>query len=209
MVARPPTADPARMDDAAPVRVLIVDDHPALQSGLHAVISSQPGFVALGVASDENGLWPRYNAAKPDLVLMDYHLPGEDGLVLCHRLKAKLTAPRVVVYSAYADSDLAVPAALAGADALLNKGVPANELFTVLSRVMAGERMLPPLRDEARERALARLPGDEAQAARLLLDDAAPADVAAAIGVEPGALGELVESALRRLGLDVPTASLS
>lgn len=180
------------------IRILVVDDHPAMRSGLQAALESQPGFLPLGVAGNEEELWARHHAIKPDLVLLDYHLPATDGCVLCHRLKRELPAPAVIIYSAYADSRLAVPATVAGADALVHKSLPASELVTAIARVAGGERLMPPLHDGDVEAALARLDSQETAVVRRLLESGAPPTAADS---------PLVEAALAHLRLDLPAAT--
>src|ERR671918_3031462 len=102
------------------IRVVIVDDHPALRAGLRTVLEAEPGIVVAGETDgDEERLWPLLNHVKPDLVLLDYHLPRGDGLQLCYRIKQQVPAPKVVIFSAYASPTLALPATLAHADGLL------------------------------------------------------------------------------------------
>ena len=93
------------------IRVVIVDDHPALRAGLHAVVDAEPGIVFAGESGgDEESLWPAINRSRPDLILLDYHLPRGDGLQLCYRIKHDVPAPKVIIFTAYASGPLAVPA---------------------------------------------------------------------------------------------------
>ncbi|MDP8968072.1 MAG: response regulator transcription factor, partial [Actinomycetota bacterium] len=98
------------------IRILIVDDHPAMRAGLTAVLRAEPGLVPLDAATSVSDLWPTLKRTRPDVVVLDYHLPGDDGLVLCRRIKRELPAPAVLLYSAYADAALTIPARLAGVD---------------------------------------------------------------------------------------------
>lgn len=191
------------MDDPL-IRVLVVDDHPALQSGLQVVLDAQPGFAGLGVAADERELWPKLHATSPDVVLMDYHLPGTDGLELCRQLKTHIPAPKVVIYSAYADHRLAAPAMLAGADGVVNKATPAGELFAVVSRVAEGERVLPPLPPDDLERVLGEVDPADEPVIRALLAGATPAEAAETAGVEVASVPERVTRALHDLRVPVP-----
>jgi DNA-binding NarL/FixJ family response regulator len=179
-----------------PVRVLCVDDHPAVRNGIRATLDDHPSFIAVAAAAGGTELWPRYNGTKPDLVLLDYHLADGDGLALCRRLKALVPTPRVVIYSAYADSKLAAPVILAGADALVHKGLPAAELISVLALVSAGERVLPPLTAADIRHAVARVDPADASVVRSVLEGEEP---------EHPDADAACERALTRLRLDAPS----
>ena len=128
------------------IRVVVIDDHPALRAGLHAVLDAEPGIVFAGESDgDEESVWPLLNRTTPDLALLDYHLPHGDGMQLCYRIKQRVPAPKVIVFSAYAGPALSLPATLAKADGLLDKGVPARDLFEAIRLVNKGERLLDPV----------------------------------------------------------------
>jgi DNA-binding NarL/FixJ family response regulator len=83
------------------IRIVVVDDHPALRAGLRAVIAGEPGLVYAGESSgSEESLWPVLHSVQPDLILLDYHLPRGDGLQLCYRIKRARPAPRVAIFTA-------------------------------------------------------------------------------------------------------------
>lgn len=79
------------------IRVMLVDDHPALRAGLQTVLRAEPGIVPVGAASGEHDLWPLLHRARPDVVILDYHLPGTDGFLLCHKIKAGVLPPAVLL----------------------------------------------------------------------------------------------------------------
>lgn len=127
----------------APIGVLVVDDHAAVRFGLKSAISSRPGLVCVGAVPDEELVAPLLYRARPDVVVLDYQLPRVNGLELCRRIKDDVLAPAVVLYSAYADQALTIPATVAGADAVVHKGTPALELLTAIEMVAEGEQHLP------------------------------------------------------------------
>ena len=132
---------------AAPrlVRAVVVDDHPAMRTGIRAVLDAAPGLELVGEASHGRELWPILERTAPDVVIMDLHLPDEDGLLLCHRIKRRPPAPRVVISSAYADASLVAPALLAQADALLAKHATSPVLCETLREVVGEARPAPEL----------------------------------------------------------------
>jgi DNA-binding NarL/FixJ family response regulator len=181
------------------IRVVVVDDHPAIRAGLLSVLRTEPGLVPVGGAGGDPEVWPVLYRARPDVVLLDYQLKGDDGLAICHRLKRGLLPPRVVVYSAYADGALAIPAAVAGADGVVSKDTPVTELFEAIRRVVNGETVWPPMTAEARRLAAERLDAEDVPVLAMLLGGHAPADIAEALRCEIDAVGAAIERILGRL----------
>ncbi len=186
------------------IRMLLVDDHPALRTGLTAVLRSEPGLVPLGTAASEEELWPALNRTKPDVVLLDYHLPPADGLVLCRRIKRTLPPPKVLLYSAYADASLVIPAMLAGADGLVNKGAPASELYDAVRTVARGEKVMPPISRELLDAAHARLDDEDIPVLMMAFDGTPEGEIARTIGVSPEAMSHRLDRMIARLKVEVP-----
>jgi len=180
------------------VRAVVVDDHPAMRAGIRAVLDAAPGLELVGEASHGRELWPILERTDPDVVIMDLHLPDDDGLLLCHRIKRRPPAPRVVINSAYADASLIAPALLAQADALLAKHATSPVLCETLREVV-GEQPAPELAPEQRERLIALLPPDDVALAGLLLLRTPVSDLRRMTGLTPAELDERVEAMLRRV----------
>jgi DNA-binding NarL/FixJ family response regulator len=189
------------------IRVLLVDDHLALRAGLTAVLDAEPGIVPLAAVSSEADLWPALQRTKPDVVLLDYHLPGRDGLALCRQIKRTLPPPRVLLYSAYADAALAIPAMLAGVDGMVHKGAPAGELYEALRRVARGERTLPPLSRGLLEDASTRLAPEDLPVLGMVLDNTPRREIAAALRMDAQTLDARIERMIACLRVEVPAAA--
>ncbi len=182
------------------IRVLLVDDHPALRAGLQTVLRLEPGLIPVGAAADGEAALEEAGRWDPSVVLVDYNLPGENGLLLCRRLKGMERAPRVLIYSAYADTSLAVPARLAGADGIANKGAPAEELLEAIRIVAKGRPLFPPLSPEMIDATAARLPPEDRGIIDLLVESTPDAEIATRLGLDSGEVGERVHAMLGRLG---------
>lgn len=188
------------------IRLLIVDDHPAMRAGLTAVLRAEPGIVPLGAASGADELEPALRRTQPDVVLLDYHLPGTDGLQLARRLKRRTPAPKVLLYSAWADASLVVPSVLAGADGLLNKSAPAPELYDALRAVARGERVLPPVPQELREAAAAELDPVDLPILSMMLEGTPPTEIAQTLRIDPTELSHRLDAMIATLRVEVPAS---
>jgi DNA-binding NarL/FixJ family response regulator len=127
------------------IRVLIVDDHPSVRAGLHGLLRSEPGIVPVGTAATAAAALSEARASGPDVALVDYHLPDSNGLVLSWELKQLPSSPRILIYSAFAESQLILAAAVAGVDGVLDKASPAEAIFETLRAVAAGKTRFGPI----------------------------------------------------------------
>lgn len=188
------------------IRILIVDDHPAVRAGLVAVLRSEPGLVPVGAAADEPEGWRLVERARPDLVLLDLHLPSGNSLALCRRIKRLDPRTTVLIYSAFAHDELAIAATLAGADGMLDKTAPMLELFDGIRRVHRGEHLLAPITPERLQDARSRIPTADWPIVAMLLDGTTDGDIAQTLGVREEELDARVERLLARLA---PSAARS
>jgi DNA-binding NarL/FixJ family response regulator len=190
------------------IRVVIVDDHPAVRSGLETVLSADPELIPVGTAESEMDLWPLLHRTRPDVVILDYHLPGRDGLQLCRRIKADPPAPKVALYSAYARGELAIPATLAGADGVIGKNSTTRELFEAIRSIAAGERVLPPIPRELQEQAAKRLDAEDLPILGMALEQTSRADMQRVLSLDPADLARRIDRMIGRLRVEVPHAGV-
>jgi DNA-binding NarL/FixJ family response regulator len=131
------------------IRLLVVDDHPAVRAGLLAVLRSEPGLIPVDSAQTAAEALDAARRWAPDVVLADHQLPDRSGALLAWDLKQLDPAPRVIIYSAFAEPRLSLAAALSRADAVLDKNSSIDVLFETVRMVAAGRSCLQPLPLEA------------------------------------------------------------
>jgi DNA-binding NarL/FixJ family response regulator len=165
------------------IRTLIVDDHPAVRGGLVRALRSEPGLVPVATAGGVTEALAAASQVRPGVVLADYQLPDGDGLALCHELKRLASPPAVIVYSAFARRELALAAALAGADGLVDKGASLEELFGAIRAVAKGSTALPELEGQAIERIAARVEPEDLPILGMRMDGATPSEIATVLQI--------------------------
>lgn len=143
------------------------------EDGLEPVAAVATGAKALEVAGE----------VCPDLVLLDYHLPDEDGLSLALRLGASPSPPRTLIYSAFADEMLALLAAVAGAHGLVSKAALSGELCDAIRAVASGETRLPALTPSVMEATGSGLETEDLPVVGMLLHGTPAAEIAVTLGV--------------------------
>jgi DNA-binding NarL/FixJ family response regulator len=120
-------------------RLLLVDDHALFREGLSGLFAYQADFTIVGQAEDAAGAIAEAERHRPDVVLMDIDLPGEDGVSATRRLKAALPETIVVMLTAYDDTDRLLEAIKAGAQGYLLKNIRSTELLDQLRGLARGE----------------------------------------------------------------------
>ena len=165
--------------------VLIVDDHPAVREGIRAMLGDVPGLRPTAAASSGREALRLARELRPDVVVLDFKLPDMDGLSVYLRLKERHPGAAVALYSAFADSELAVLGVIAGADALVRKDADPDHLAEAVGGLAdGGAEPLAPT-PEALHSAGSRLHPDDLPILGLLTHRVAAAEIATTLGVQP------------------------
>ncbi|HET9819870.1 MAG TPA: response regulator [Rhodanobacteraceae bacterium] len=141
------------------IRVVLVDDHELVRSGFSLILSGQPDIEVVGEASNaEDGL-RMVRAVKPDVALIDVHMPGMSGIELTERVQRAHLSTNIVILTVVQDAQFPRRLLQSGALGYLTKGCPSEELLQAVRTVASGHRYLDVT--IAREMALAAVDGDD------------------------------------------------
>jgi DNA-binding NarL/FixJ family response regulator len=127
------------------IRILIVDDHPAIRKGLAATLEPEPDMEVVGSAATRQRAVLMWVDTRPDITLMDLALEGEDGGVEAIRqIRKDFPSAKFIVFSAMTGDEDVFQALRSGATTFLTKGTPDEELVQTIRDVHAGGRPIPP-----------------------------------------------------------------
>ena len=188
------------------ITVAVIDDHHAIRLGLRAALLSEPGLEPVGSAANAGEAEVLLYRTRPDVVVLDYHLPGMDGLALCRRIKTDVPAPAVVLYSAFADPAMTVPAIVAGADGIIHKGGVTRDLFDAIRQTARGEAALPPVSEPLLEAAGQALESEDLPVLGMLVNRTPANDIAQTLRIGRTELDQRIADMLKRLKVSVPIA---
>lgn len=122
------------------MRILIADDHPISRAGLEFLLSTEPDLEVVGSAEDGEQVLALTAELVPDVLILDLMLPRKPGLVVLERLRQFEPRPLVVAISGQA-SGLAFKEAFdSGAEAVVSKEDPSEELLKAIRALQRGER---------------------------------------------------------------------
>ena len=193
----------------SPLRVVIADDHPFYRQGLSKLLTGSGVEV---VAEAGNG-WAALRAVareRPDVAVLDLHMPGLSGVEVTRRLTACSPPHRVVILSISSDEADVDAALRAGASGYFLKDRPVEELVAGIEAVAAGEAMFSPrigslLFRRVRERGAQEpvpLSPRELEVLRLVVEGRSNEKIAEGLCIDPGTARNHVSHILSKLGVD-------
>lgn len=178
------------MAESKLIRILIVDDHALVRSGLKNFIYAYEGMQVVGEASD-GAEAVAFCALHPvDVVLMDMIMPGMDGSEATRRIIAQGSPVKIIILTSFHEQDLVEHALQAGATSYLLKNVSAGELAAAIQAACAGQATLAPEATAALINATRQKPGvgsdlteREREVLRLLVNGESNNQIAAQLSV--------------------------
>jgi DNA-binding NarL/FixJ family response regulator len=131
-------------DTAAPIRVLLADDHAMVRRGMRDFLELHDDLEVVGEAVDGATAVALTGELRPDVVVMDLLMPGIDGIDATARIKTLHPEVEVVALTSFVEEDRVVAAIEAGASGFLLKDAEADDLATAIRAARAGEVHLDP-----------------------------------------------------------------
>jgi two-component system nitrate/nitrite response regulator NarL len=125
-----------------PIRILVVDDHTLFRRGLMALLARDPQLQVVGDVADAGDALRRAKELQPDLILLDNHLPGVNGVDALPALQAAAPGARVLMLTVSEDERDMAAALRAGASGYLLKTIEGDALVAAIIRAMRGESVI-------------------------------------------------------------------
>ena len=195
------------------LRILIVDDHEVVRLGLRSLLSNQANFVVVDEAASAKDAVEKAVQHRPDVVVMDIRMPGENGIEACREIKMHLPNTEVLMLTSYAEDEMLFDAISAGAAGYVLKQGGGDELIRAIQRVGQGEALLDPavtqrvlarVRQATRQEQAAAfndLTEQELRVLGLVSEGRTNKEIAKALFLGEGTVRNYVSSILSKLGL--------
>lgn len=130
------------MTEPNTIRVMLVDDHAVVRSGLSAFLSTFPDLELVGEAGNGDEAIACCETLHPDVILMDLMMPGTDGVTAMKVIHQKYPQVRMIALTSFQENALVERALKAGASGYLMKNVSADELATAIRSAYEGKIIL-------------------------------------------------------------------
>jgi DNA-binding NarL/FixJ family response regulator len=132
-----------------PIRVLLVDDHALVRMGFRRLLEDDASIEVVGEGSDGHEAIELALRLKPDVIVMDYAIPGPNGAQATRQIRERIAEAKILILSMHAEPSYVANAREAGASGYLLKNAQDLELSAAIQQVMAGEWFQDPRLDQA------------------------------------------------------------
>jgi len=202
------------MSNSTDVRVLVVDDQQLIRDGIASMLDVQEGVVVVGSAKNGHDAIEQAVSLKPDIVLMDIHMPVMVGITATEKLRRQLPDSQVVMLTTFDDESYIIRSMQAGACGYLLKDIPVDDLAQAVKLAHTGVYQLAPevagkLVGNLKSADKSHPPDDsridltkrELEVLNLIASGATNREIAGQLFVSEGTVKNHVSNILNRLGL--------
>lgn len=185
------------------IRILIVDDHAMMRFALAEAIAGEPDLTLIAEAANGPEALDLYRKHLPDVVTMDFQLPGPDGAESTGNLRAEFPDARVVLLSVFEGEEDIWRAVRAGALGYVPKSAEISEVLHGIRELAAGRDYFPPAiaaRLAARRRRESLSPR-ELQVLRAIVDGCSNKEIATLLNLSEASVKLYISNTLAKLGV--------
>jgi len=198
------------------IRVMLVDDHAVVRSGLGAFLLVNKDMNMVGEAESGEDALEKVSLLSPDVVLMDLKMPGMGGVAAIRALRQKYPEIKIIALTSYADEGLVQGALQAGAIGYLMKNVQAFELANAIRSAAVGRLTLSPEATEVLVQSATQpvIPGHdlterERDVLKLMVAGLQNAEIAQQLIISPSTVKYHIGNIYSKLGVDSRVAAVS
>ena len=184
-------------------RIMVVDDHVMIRMGLVEAINAESDLKVVGQAGNGEEALKVYPKSKPDVVIMDFQMPGMDGASSTEKLRENHPDARVLLLSMYEGEEDIWRSVEAGAMGYLSKSSEADDILSAIRHLMAGDTYFPPAiaaKLEAR-RKRASLSPRELQVLKEIVAGRSNKEIVAALSISEATVKLHISHLLAKLGV--------
>jgi NarL family two-component system response regulator LiaR len=192
-----------------PIRILLVDDHAVVRSGLSKFLLVNKDMQLVAEASDGAEAIQMAGLHKPDVVLMDLMMPGLDGITATREIHQKYPPIKIIALTSFSEQNMVQGALQAGAIGYLQKNVTASELANAIRSAHAGRMTLSPEATQALAQSVTQshLPGNELtererDVLRCMVEGLNNNEIAEKLVVSLGTVKFHISNIFQKLGVD-------
>lgn len=164
MTIEDPRADIEGAEDGT-VQVLIVDDHPVMSTALRTYVDSSPGLGCVGEARNGESAVQMCEQLRPNVVIMDLHMPAMDGIEATRSVREKFSGTAVLAVTTFSTEGFVIPALRAGAGGYIVKDAEPEQIIDAVRKVNEG---LAPFSPAVAHQLMVSVKNDPAQVASAL-----------------------------------------
>ncbi len=191
------------------IRIMLVDDHAVVRSGLSKFLKVNKDLQLVGEASDGEEAIQLVSLHKPDVILMDLMMPGIDGVAATRDIHKKHPEIKIIALTSFSDQNMVQGALQAGAIGYLQKNVTAAELASAIRSAYAGRMTLSPEATQALAASAAQpqIPGNqltdrERDVLRSMVSGRNNQEIADELFISLGTVKFHVSNIFQKLGVD-------
>lgn len=193
------------------IKVLVAEDHELVRLGIKRILESAADIEVIAEAQSGEDALDKARLHRPDVVLMDVHMPGMGGIEATRRITRALPDTNVIALTVLDEDPFPAQLREAGAKGYLTKGCPAEEMFEAIRAVYSGscyvaatvakKHMLADLEGRA-DSPLARLSARELQILMMILDGQRGQDISDTLSLSPKTISTYRQRIYEKLGVD-------
>jgi DNA-binding NarL/FixJ family response regulator len=203
-------ASPDAAPPAAKARVLLVDDHALLRTGVANIINHEPDLHVVAEAENGRDALAAFDRHQPDVTLLDLRMPVMEGVEVVRRLRERDPQARVIILTTYDTDDEISQALKAGAKAYVLKDIAAEDLVSCIRAVLAGKTYIAPAAAAKLAEGVTRvqLTPREMATLRLLADGKANKEIANALDISERTVKSHLAHLFEKLGVTSRTEAI-